>query len=116
MSVMRSLLLTIMIIAFLPWGAFSANFALATATEISGSEKLLSPDPSGADRAVVVANAKRCKGPALLGSPCGPAMIVTIPAKEPAIIESHSKAKFAWRSDRLDGTDDSSTLDPPILA
>lgn len=116
MTLLRPLLLMVMIVAFLPWGAFSAKFAVAGNAEATASETIIAVDPSGAENPVVVDRPKRCKGSALPGSPCGPAIIATLSVEEPTIVQPFSKAMYIWREDHLDGTDDPAVLDPPILA
>ncbi len=104
----------VMIVAVLPWGAFTAQFpapagraAEATIVSVVGAEKEAEVKSLKAS--------KRCKGPALLGSPCGPQTIISGPDSVVLSLPRVSEARFARTDIRLTGTFEEKALDPPRL-
>jgi len=116
MAILRSFILTLMIVAFLPWGAFSAKFAVPAKIGLDESQTLVAPGPFDADLPVVADRSKRCKGPSLPGSPCGPAMIATPSVDAQEYIRPPTQARYALQDHHLESVDDPAVLDPPILA
>lgn len=114
--ILRSLLLMLMIVAFLPWGAFSAKFGVSDDSNGQTSQAVAASEVSHADAPAVSDRAKGCKGPALPGSPCGPSVIAVPPVGQVGINPSITKAVFHWRDDRFEAADRPAVLDPPILA
>lgn len=110
---LRTIFMAVMIVAILPWGASTAEFAapIKPTAELSGVP--VSVDAAEPDGKAVRA-AKRCKGPALPGSPCGPQILADLP---PAGVDVEPRVSAAWFAPadvRLDGTFDEAALDPPI--
>ncbi len=110
---MRTIFMMVMIVTILPWGAFAAQFVspMKPAAEVSGVS--VSGDVAEPD-AKAVRVAKRCKGPALPGSPCGPQILVNVPAAGEDVAPRVSVAWFTPADVRLDSTFDETALDPPI--
>lgn len=85
MSMLTRLFLLLTVLALLPLGSFSAKFdtaphpAAAISTQLGDSTVAPAPHDK-----TFVSVLKRCKGPALPGSPCNPALAVwptqTMPA------------------------------------
>lgn len=115
MAILRSLLLTLMIVAFLPWGAFSAKFALSVELALDDSQTLVAPGKFDTDKSVVADRSKRCKGPSLPGSPCGPAVIATQSVDVPDYNRLPTQSRFIRHVDLLEGVASAAVLDPPIL-
>ena len=75
MSMLTRLFLLLTVLALLPWGSFTAKFGTSprVAAVISAQldETAVAPAPTSKTFASTL---KRCKGPALPGSPCNPAL------------------------------------------
>ena len=110
---LRAIFMMVMLVAILPWGAFTAQFAspIKPAAEVSGGG--ISVDVAEPDVKAVRA-AKRCKGPAIPGSPCEPQILVIVPAAGADVEPRVSVAWFTPADVRLGGTFDETALDPPI--
>ena len=110
---LRTIFMVVMIVAILPWGAFTAQFAspIKPTAEVSGVS--VSVDVAEPEVKAVRA-AKRCKGPALPGSPCGPQVLAIVPAAGADVEPRVSVAWFTPADVRLGGTFDETALDPPI--
>jgi hypothetical protein len=115
MAILRSVLLMLMIVAFLPWGAFSAKFVLSVESALDDSQTLVAPGKYETDKSVVAVKAKRCKGPSLPGSPCGPSVIATQSVDVPDYNRLPTQARFIRHIDLLEGVSSAAFLDPPIL-
>ena len=111
---LRTILAMVLIVAILPWGAFTAQFpgAVKPAAELSMASVV--SDIAGPKYRYVKA-AKRCKGSALPGSPCGPQTIIGVSVSVVVPPPSSSEARFARANTRLNGTFDETAFDPPIL-
>ena len=117
MAMLRGLLVVVLMTAVLPWGAFRSASAFEIAPDGRGSASYLPEGTTDTDRASgVVKPAKRCKGPALLGSPCGVAVVAPEVAGLPDRAFILSIAWFLRSELRHDGITPENGLDPPILA
>jgi len=113
MGLVRTFLALVMIVAMLPWGAFTAQFptAVKPAAELSMASvvaDVAEPDVRS------FKDVKRCKGPAMPGSPCGPQTIIGVSVSVVASPPRMSTAWFAQADAQLNGTFDETALDPPI--
>lgn len=115
MGILRTVLLTLMIVAFLPWGAFSAKFVLSVELALDDSQTLVAPGKFDTDKSLVSDRSKRCKGPSLPGSPCGPAVIATQSGDVPDYNRRPTQARFRRHVHLLEGVASAAVLDPPIL-
>ncbi len=104
---LRLCLLLVLVLALLPWGASARTYSHPVAVS---AETALTADISD----TAVSPARRCKGAALLGSPCGPDLALTT---LPAAPQQHAGASMPFRAEpRLPGGRVVSGLkDPPIL-
>lgn len=116
MTFLKTLLVSVMVVAFLPWGAFTAKFATSVQSGIAGFETSVEQDTPTTDATLLVSGMKRCKGPALPGSPCGPIVILFSRVDIPDVAPVVSQILFAFSVVRLRGEDHETLLDPPILA
>ena len=114
MGLLRTILALVMIVAILPWGAFTAPFP--TPAKPAAEVSITSLVAAVAEPEVrFFKAAKRCKGPSLPGSPCGPQTIISGPASVVFSPPRVTGVRFARADTRLNGTFDETALDPPIL-
>jgi hypothetical protein len=118
MARFRSIALLILILAIMPWGAYTSALA-AHAQKVTGSTFGLSDAAhDGASihertmSVVAAPKGKRCHGPAVLGSPCGPQAVV--PAETTLVTPAEAIAAIRPGAGKLPlGMKPPGTLEPP---
>lgn len=103
-----------LVLAVLPWGAWIGAHSVAPRIGhalAASADQALPPLPDTAIKA-----AKRCRGPALPGAPCGPDMAPTAETPAPAPDVGPASAWLARAEVRGSGLPPPGFLDPPILA
>lgn len=116
MGFLKALFVSVMIVALLPWGAFTPKFATSVQSGIAGFETSVQQRATTTDAKLLVSGKKHCKGPALLGSSCGPVIVLGARVDVPDVAPVPTQIRFALSVVRLRGVSDETLLDPPILA
>ena len=119
MSIFSRLLPILLVLALLPWGSFAPRFGTPVSQIPAHSARLdaaqqasdtgiaaLTPDKTYASAA------KRCKAPALPGSPCDPVLAV-LPAETTLVFASAYSALYTEALHRLIGQSPPLSLGPP---
>ena len=118
MVIVRSIAIFILILAVMPWGAYTTARAAQIqqqtriAAAIHDTDQIAASPDTQQTVASVAPMRKRCHGPALLGSPCGP--YATIPASTVPLSPVTSVASVLSGVGTLpSGGIPRGTLDPP---
>lgn len=118
MAFVRSIFIFILILAVMPWGAYTTARAAQIqqhtrlAADIHDTDQIAASPDTQQTAASVAPMRKRCHGPALLGSPCGP--YATIPASTLPLSPLNSVASVLSEVGTLpSGVTPRGTLDPP---
>lgn len=114
MVLIRHMLCLLLVLAVLPWGAWSGAHGPAQGIAhavAAPADQALPPPPDTAIKAV-----KRCRGPALPGAPCGLDIAPAAETPAPAPAAGPASAWLARVQVRGTGLPPPGFLDPPILA
>lgn len=112
MKPLRALLLVLLVVAVLPWGAFASAHAVPVPGDTQRDASTQIMDIPTQNEAAAIGLQRRCHGPALPGSPCQPDHVL-LPVQD-AMPERGSAVVLRLKAGRAgSGLPPSGPLDPP---
>lgn len=107
---LRLILLGLLLFALLPWGAYARPLGPTGAQAFQSAETVTSAIAPQSDAKATVA--RRCRGPALLGSSCGPD-IGLVAVQAPLSAPGHTRPRWLATTQPLKGVVVFGPTDPP---